>query len=217
MRGLGSRSSPEDIERWALKLAARLKNADFEFASLPADSKVAAYIEALGSVVNALNDLPGMERPSVALDDLLLKLTDVAAGSNALHPAPRTGRPRQGQRDAIIQGRAAGLVDWLIAQGESEPKACEIIAKALAKAGMKGRRGSGVTLATVRDWRSRSDSYGDKAQAAKIRDHVRGTMMLNVPPGTLPRSEAKRLASVMATDAESSLEGILIKSPLSDR
>jgi hypothetical protein len=136
------------------------------------EERLHGYAAALAYLINTCKGFPGFEGGTVILDDLLLKLTDIIAGTPALKPARHTGRARQGWRDAIIQGRACAAVDLLIEFGDAEPAACRTIADALGKAGVRGRKGGPLSPATVRDWRSRAAPYGDKDDARYIREGV---------------------------------------------
>lgn len=161
------------LSSWGAVVSGQLALLDQSFLkSEDEDERLHGYVAALGYLINVCKQFPGFEGGSVILDDLLLKLTDIVAGTPALQPVKHSGRARQGWREAIIQGKACAGVDLLIEYGDKEDAACKLIADALAKAGVRGRKGGPLPWATVRDWRSRAAPYGDKEDALLIRRNV---------------------------------------------
>lgn len=184
------------LEDWGAVVSGQLAVLDRAFLAAPEEDRLYGYAAALAYVVNALKSYPGFDGGTVILDDLLLQLTDIMAGTPALRPVKRTGRPKQGWRDAMTQGKAAAAVDFLMQHGESEPDACGVVAGALQRAGVKGRRGESVTAATVRDWRSRAAPYGDKEDAL----HIRGGFEIlarMVPAADLSKGQLRRFVAAV--------------------
>jgi hypothetical protein len=62
------------------------------------------------------------------------------------------GRPPHGWREGTREARTVAAVQWLREQGWEEIDACRCAAKALAKVGIKGRRGDDLSPDTVRGW-----------------------------------------------------------------
>lgn len=160
--------------------------------------KLLSYQTALAYLITQVKGFPGWSGGTAALDDLLLRITDVVAGTPALQPVKHTGRAKQGWRDALIQGRACAAVDILMEHGDNEDAACKIIADSLAKAGVRGRQGGPLSPATVRDWRSRAAPFGDKEDARTIREGVtilRGPVSLD----GLTKMEVRRWVALFVT------------------
>lgn len=179
---------------WAEFVNERLAALDSAYlASNDEDERLHGFAAAFALLLNQCKDLPGFES-TVILDDLLLKLTDVLAGTPALQPVKRSGRAKQGWRDAIIQGRACAGVDLLVEHGDEEPTACKIVATALAKAGVRGRKGGPISPATVRDWRSRAAPYGDKEDAKFIRENIQSLRSL-IDAKPMTRSQRRRFVA----------------------
>lgn len=187
------------LEAWGAVVSQQLGVLDNAYLnSDDEDERLHGYVAALAYLINSCKDFPGFDGGTVILDDLLLKLTDVLAGTPALQPVKHSGRAKQGWRDAIIQGRACAAVDLLIEFGDAETAACKIIADALAKAGVRGRKGGPLSPATVRDWRSRAAPYGDKEDARFIREGVHVLRGLVSVEG-LTKMEIRRRVSAFVT------------------
>jgi hypothetical protein len=187
------------VEAWGAVVSNQLAALDSAFlTSEDEEEKLHGYAAALAYLITACKRFPGFEGGTEILDSLLLKLTDIMAGTPALQPVKHTGRAKHGWREAIIQGRACAAVDLLVEHGEREDDACKIIAEALAGAGVKGRKGGQLSLSTLRDWRSRAAKFGDKEDAREIREGVHILRRL-VDLGSLTKVERRRRITLFVT------------------
>lgn len=159
------RSANVSASEWGSAISAELSAVDAAFIKANEENRLHGYVAALAYLLTALKRYPGFEGGTVTLDDLLLKLTDLTVGKDALRPAARSGAPPHGPRDFMIQGRAAAAVEYLMENGELERDACATIAKELTKRGVRGRRTASVSARTVREWRSQASKFGNKPDA----------------------------------------------------
>lgn len=157
-----------NAEKQIFYLGRQLLNLDAELAGASQQKRLALFQEAITATINSLRSVPGFAGGKV-LNELRLDLADVIAGRAALQPVPKSGRPKQGLRDSLLQAWAAAGVDLLISKGDNETVACEFLAKILTANGHKGRRSGSISASTVREWRSQASGRGDKEVAYFIR------------------------------------------------
>lgn len=117
---------------------------------------IEAYVTVLARISTAFSQLPGFDAKVLPLSDLLLWLSDLSRGNNSMPPPEREqqGRPPEGYRFAIIQGRSAACVTLLVSSGLAEPDAVRFVVDQLCKLGVKGRQGKPISVGSVRSWRS---------------------------------------------------------------
>ena len=113
MREFGSKAEKE-----IYFLGRQLLYLDAELAGASQQERLALFHEAITATINSLRGVPGFAGGKV-LNELRLDLADVIAGKAALQPVPKSGRPKQGLRDSLLQAWAAAAVDLLISKGES--------------------------------------------------------------------------------------------------
>lgn len=152
-------------------LSRQLHTLNRELSGAGQQKRLALFQEAVTVTLNSLRSVPGFEGGKV-LEELLLDLADVVAGNPALQPVSKSGRPKQGWRDARLQGQSAAVVEFLISKGESESAASQFVAKILTDNGHKGRRSNSISESTVRAWRSQASAHGDKVVAHLVKEQA---------------------------------------------
>lgn len=211
-----------DVTEWSIRLNENFKALDeaFERARRGGnwEQSLAGYAGAIALIVVAFDELPGFDADLVALSDLLLKLDELARGNNALPPKKRTagGRPPEGYRSAILQGRAVGCVEILIRHGLGEKQACEHIARALSRFGIRGRQGEPVKFATVRDWRLKINDETSFCLKPEARTHFRQFLQFWAEKlQGLPLVELKSVTARLCAPQASSIGQLLADPALS--
>lgn len=178
-------SPPITIGRWASQLSLELETIDqiFDAHRDNPRQRYGAYLCSLSLLTDALPDLPGFKARFLALEDLVRRLESLAAGQkHALLPLEiKKGRPEFSSFDWGLVGRSAAAVEFLIRRGIDAEVACDKVAKALHRHGVKGRRGA-ITRDTVMDWRE-GVADGSKAQAISDFDHYLDMFTALVPVG----------------------------------
>lgn len=178
-----------------------LEKLDSSFAS-SAQSRLDAYPEALALLLCAIADeVPGISHASSVLTDLMWRLMDVRDGKDSLKPErpARGGGAKDTYRDATIHGQVAGCVDVLIeSAGETLPRACQFVAKALTVAGLRGRKDKSVMpWKTVLEWRSKAylQPTGDPRwhHAAQERLAIKGWLQSNLRDKPMTQMQLKTL------------------------
>lgn len=192
-----------NAERDVFFLGRQLLNLDAELSGAGQQKRLALFQEAVTVTLNSLRSLPGFEGGKV-LEELLLDLADVAAGNSALQPVPKSGRPKQGWRDARLQGHSAAVVELLISKGENEAAACQFVAKILTDNGHKGRRSDSISASTVRAWRSQASAHGDKLVAHLMKAQALLALERLLPPQCDLALARKALVPIVAVLVPSS-------------
>lgn len=173
--------SGSKAEKEVFFLGRQLLNLDAELSGADQEKRLALFQDAVTVTLNSLRSVPRFEGGKV-LEELLLDLADVGAGNPALQPVRKSGRPKQGWRDARLQGQSAAVVEFLIAKGESEAAACQFVAKILTGNGHKGRRSASISGSTVRTWRSQASAHGDKLVAHLMKAQALLALERLLPP-----------------------------------
>ena len=179
-------------EGWIVSLSRELAQYDpaFEKARSADDWPrcIAAYGLVLARISTALSQQPGFDAKVLPLSDLILRLSDLSRGNNSLPPPKReeAGRPPEGYRFAIIQGRSAASVTLLVKCGLAEPDALKFVANQLHKLGVKGRQGKAISPGSIRSWRSK---VSDKTSFCQLEDaRLINDEMLSLMDHLLPAS-----------------------------
>jgi hypothetical protein len=146
---------PEQLGR---VLAWWMRGIDGAFSSAPDGDKIWGHVAALTAAMQLLKRLPGFDCDLVALRDLQARLEKLTVGQKQpilkLIDAIKTpGRAPESYTDHIRKARAVALVQFALDRGWSETDACTLVAKELARVGIKGRRGGAVSAGTVKTWR----------------------------------------------------------------
>jgi len=116
-------------EDWIASLSQELGQYDSAFQKARAAEDwprcIAAYVTVLARISTAFSQHPGFDAQVLPLSDLILRLSDLSQGNNSMPPPEREqqGRPPEGYRFAIIQGRSSACVSFLVTCGLAEPDA----------------------------------------------------------------------------------------------
>lgn len=178
-----------DLLQFGEAASASLNSIDAATAKASGDERIVGYVASLAEVMNVLRAIPGFGNCRLTLlSDLMLRLDDLSHGKKAsmqelLDAVKISGRPRHAWRDDMRESRAAGAVEFLIEQGWEELDACHCIAKALTKAGVKGRRTDSVSGETVRGWlyKPRAEREIDRSTLANLRAMASITGQMDKP------------------------------------
>jgi hypothetical protein len=142
-----------------------------------ADGRVGA-IQALAAAWRfvALFEQPFADLLHLPLLQLQVSLMTLDKGHVAamLKPTRRRGRAVSGGARAALKGRAAAAVAQILQTGLSQKQARDLVAKTLARLGVRPERGSGqITATTVRHWcdEVRGD-VGRHTDAATVYDGI---------------------------------------------
>lgn len=207
------------FDKWGAAIASQLDAIDKLVLEASEEDKLWGYAMALAYVTTQLRRYPGFDRGLLTLNDLLLRLLDMTAGKKALQPIkrPKGGRPAQSWRDHVIQGRAAAGMQILIDTGDDVPRACEMVAKALRAAGIKGRQGGPLSAATVRDWYDNIslEHATSKPDARDIYEHALSKYRTLVVPSSLTKNQTRALVKAIVAPPSSLLFDLLANPGLS--
>lgn len=177
-------------ENWIISLSDELAQYDGPFQKARAAGDwprcIAAYVTVLTRISTGLSQLPGFDANVLPLSDLILRLSDLSMGNNAMPPPEREqkGRPPEGYRFAIIQGRSAACVTLLFVCGMDEPKALKFVVDELCKLGVIGRQGKPISIGTVRAWRSKvsdATAYCELPEARSVYIEMLSTLDVLLP------------------------------------
>lgn len=149
--------TPFPYDVWAQSLAVRMQEYDrtFEHVHENPEDRFEAYLAVLSDIALSLGLLPGFRADLLPLQDLERRLLAMSEGHRgALEPpeSDKRGRPAYSSLDKFQIGRSAAAVEILIQAGFAADEAAETVARALNKYRVLGRRGDGVTDATVSEW-----------------------------------------------------------------
>lgn len=174
--------SPEfPIEHWVFDLSLQIQAIDHIFDANRDEPRqqYGAYLGSLAVVTAALSDLPEFRAQFLALQDLARRLEAMSSGQKALLPIGKSGRPNFSLFDWELVGRSAAVVTLLVQRNVDHNVACENVAKALHKHGVKGRRGH-ITKDTVSGWLE-GVSDGSKPKATPAYNHYLDMFLAMIP------------------------------------
>lgn len=220
---MGGDQNVVDVTQWVKKLSREVQLFDTAFMKARDEgdwaSCVAGYTGVLALLSMAFRNLPGFDASMLTVADLMLRLDELGAGNNSMPPPKREsgGRPPEGMRAAIIQGRAAAAVELLIRRGMKEREANEFIAKHLRKFGVIGRQGKLVSAGTVQDWRSKIADETAFCEKPDARGFYREALKTweDFASSEMPLEQVKRFAAAFSAPSQSDEGRVLAKPHLS--
>jgi hypothetical protein len=130
-----------------------------------------------------------------------LKLQDALAALEKnnvlpiLKPVARRGRAPSSQAHVTLIGFAAGTVKRLLRAGMDREHALAVVAKTLAKQGVRSQRGAGaISATTVSGWYGEVESDADQSGTAARAFDSMFSPEENMRYGELPPADARQLA-----------------------
>lgn len=166
----------------------------------------AAATWSLLEIYGALSSLPEFAG-SVGLlpiQDLIGALGDLAKGNKPamLMPAAGVGLGVDTFNKTYVKKQAVAGTEALKAAGCSMKKACSIVAKVFADAGVKGRKGGRLSAGTVEHWAAVFE--GDAAMASQIRDFAASWHVVGRPLPTIAEATEwiRRVAASAAVQSK---------------
>ena len=146
-------------EQWISGISDEMTALDRAFVAAGDPDKIAGHLVALTTVMLALKRAPGFKGELIILRDLHARLEKLSVGQKApimsvIDSVRTPGRPPASSSEGAREAHAVALVQFAVESGWSEQDACDLVAKELASAGVKGRRGKPLQSDAVRGWRS---------------------------------------------------------------
>lgn len=139
------------------ELARWMRGIDRAFLTADDADKVFGHIAALTTTMRLLQRLPGFDCDLIALRDLLGRLDKLSVGQKEqmrqLVDAIKTnGRPPDSTLDDAFKSMVVALIEVATTKGWARQDITRLVAKELARVGVKGRRGDSITDRAVDGW-----------------------------------------------------------------
>lgn len=152
-----------DPASWADMVEAVLQEGHAHFVAAEGNPHLqqTAAMVTLWGVLARLRDVTAFERHLLPLDMLAFALHGLCTGTphDLLdNHVKRPGARNDTLADAFLQAEGVSRTELLMDCGWLEREAIEIVAEAMALAGVVGRRGKPLAPGTVRQWRCKAES-----------------------------------------------------------